>query len=50
MPEDTKIPKWEYRRENAFSDELNDDFSNSNIKAIKIDKDYKYIHKNIFLL
>lgn len=31
-----------------YSDELNDDFSNSDIKAIKIDKDYKYIHKNIF--
>lgn len=24
MPEDTKIPKWEYRRVDAFSDELNE--------------------------
>ena len=29
-----------------YSDELNDDFANGNIQAIKIDEDYKYIHTN----
>ena len=31
-----------------YSDELNDDCANSNIQAIKIDENYKYIHTNIF--
>lgn len=31
-----------------YSDELNDDFANSNIQAIKIDENYKYIHTNPF--
>ena len=30
-----------------YQDEINDDFANSNINAIKIDKNYKYIHKNL---
>ena len=33
-----------------FENELEDDFAenNSNIKKVKIDKNYKYLHKNIF--
>ena len=31
-----------------YSDPLNDDFAGTNIKAQKIDKNFKYIHKNIF--
>ena len=31
-----------------YSDELNDEFSGSNIIPRKIDENYKYIHKNIF--
>ena len=30
-----------------YKDELNDDFAQENIKPIKIDSNYKYIHKNI---
>ena len=35
---------------NYYSDELNDDFAEDNdkIKPVKIDENYKYIHKNIF--
>ncbi len=35
---------------NYYDDELNDDFAEDNekIKPIKIDENYKYIHKNIF--
>jgi len=31
-----------------YSDELNDDFANTNIIPVKINGDYKYIRKNIF--
>ena len=31
-----------------YSDPLNDDFAGTNIKTKQIDKNYKYIHKNIF--
>ena len=31
-----------------YSDEINDDFANSNIKAIKVTGDYKYLNSNIF--
>ena len=31
-----------------YKDELNDDFCNVNVTPRKIDKNYKYIHKNIF--
>ena len=31
-----------------YSDELNDEFSGSNITPRVIDENYKYIHKNIF--
>ena len=31
-----------------YKDELNDDFSESNINPIKIDENYKYVHKNPF--
>ena len=31
-----------------YKDELNDDFTSSKIEPVKIDGNYKYIHKNIF--
>lgn len=31
-----------------YSDELNDDFANTNIKQKNLGKNFKYIHKNIF--
>lgn len=31
-----------------YQDELNDDFAEKDIKTVKIDGNYKYIHKNIF--
>ena len=31
-----------------YSDELNDDFAEKSIEPIKIDENYKYVHKNIF--
>lgn len=36
------------KKEIYYSDELNDDFAGSNIKAIKIDESYEYVPKNIF--
>ena len=31
-----------------YSDELNDDFAENNIKTKQVGKDFKYIHRNIF--
>lgn len=31
-----------------YSDELNDDFANNNIKQVKLEDDFKYINNNIF--
>ena len=31
-----------------YTDELNDDFAEKSIEPIKIDENYKYIHKNVF--
>ena len=36
------------KKEIYYSDELNDDFAGSNVKAIKIDENYEYVPKNIF--
>lgn len=33
-----------------YKDELNDDFANNNINQIKLNEDYKYIHKNVFFI
>ena len=31
-----------------YSDEINEDFANNNIKTIKLDENYKYENNNIF--
>lgn len=36
------------KKEIYYSDELNDDFAGSNVKAIKIDENYEYTPQNIF--
>ena len=36
------------KKEIYYSDELNDDFAGSNVKAIKIDENYEYVPRNIF--
>ena len=43
-----KEKKNKYGKIVYYQDELNDDFSGHKIKPVKIDKNYKYIHKNIF--
>ena len=40
------MQKNEHQKVVYYSDELNDDFASSEITPVKINEDYKYIHKN----
>ena len=40
------MQKNEHQKVVYYSDELNDDFASSEITPVKINENYKYIHKN----
>ena len=47
LSEGMKVPKE--KKIYYYTDELNDDFAdNSKIETVKIDKNFKYIHRNVF--